>query len=125
MKKIVSFDFDDTLLQWLPCQDMGTVEGGPNLEMVVRLKELFEQGCSVLVVSTRSTLAGMSEFIEAHSLPVAGKALTQGELKADTLQRLGVTLHHDDDPLEIAALPPSIEGVLVPVHPSWNGFKFK
>jgi hypothetical protein len=52
---------------------------------------------------------------------LAGVHFTEGQLKHDTLERLGSRQHFDDDPEELAHLPEGCRGIRAPLHPSWSG----
>jgi len=120
--RIVSFDFESTLLLFRFDEDFGLAEAGPNQPMLSRLRTHLAKGDTVWIVTTRrpSQADRVHTFLATHKLKVAGVRFTAGVLKVDTLLDLGVTLHHDDDPEELAHLPDSIESVLAPIHPSWD-----
>lgn len=100
-QKTISFDFDDTL-KWS--------NGQTNMEMVRKAVQHHNEGDKVIIVTSRVSSPGsvdeINEFIkdeelgdiidEIHFLP---KEYTY---KEPFLQVLGVDLHHDDDPWEIA-----------------------
>jgi hypothetical protein len=126
----ISFDFDDTLMWIIPCPEWGTREGGLNETTVAAMRAHADAGDKIIIVTSRhekwehldepwrpSTVAG---FVAEHNLPVEEIHFTNGEFKAPLLVKLGVVKHFDDDEDELAQLPDSIEGVLVPEHPDWN-----
>lgn len=125
---IVSFDFDDTLLQTLPDEDWGLVEGGPNEPVLALLRAHAAAGDTVIVVTSRMEAheartgrTAVADFVREHALPVAAVHFTNGRPKAPTLVALGVDKHFDDDPEELAPLAAAgVEGVLVPLHPAWG-----
>jgi hypothetical protein len=132
--RVVSFDFDDTLLQTLPNEDWGTVEGGPNEPVIAQLRAHAAAGDRVLIVTTRRgdfedapvaclpRRTRVVDFVAEHDLPIAVEDIhfTNGSNKWWLLQHLGVTKHFDDDQDELDLLPETIEGVLVPVHAAWG-----
>lgn len=123
----VSFDFDDTLVQTRPDEDCFLVEVGPNEALITEMRTLANQGHTLLIVTSRredregdSTRTKVATFVADHNLPVAQVVFTEGQPKAPFLTALGVGKHFDDDGDELAALSTSIQGVLVPLHPSWG-----
>jgi len=89
----VSFDCDDTILNWR--------KKSVNPEVFERLKEHKAKGDEVILVTRRfacyrpQTLAtlrriGVHDYFEAFYF-------TDNDWKADTLNRLKVDLHYDDD----------------------------
>jgi|SaaInlStandDraft_3_1057020.scaffolds.fasta_scaffold20782_2 hypothetical protein len=128
----VSFDFDDTLLQTVPDGDQGLIEAGPNEPIIALMREHKAAGDTVLIVTSRcekfegvvthgwTERMAIADFVVKHDLPADLIIFTNGEDKAPMLVALGVVKHFDDDADELALLPDSIEGVLVPMHPAWG-----
>jgi len=115
-QSVVTFDFDDTLLNTRPDEDWGLVEDGPNIQMINHLHKLKSAGHTVYVISTRikkhedishyepdhpAYRQDIQAFIDEHALPVDGIFFTNGNYKAATLMKLGSVLHFDDDEEEI------------------------
>ena len=127
---IVSFDFDDTL-EWneviidpIDGEIEDTVPAGVNPHMMPLLHAALDRGDEVHIVTTRhaarwreDTDALLREWGVLDRL--AGVHFTDGEWKDETLARLGVQVHHDDDEEELERLPEGCAGVLAPLHPSW------
>jgi len=132
---IVTFDFDDTLLMTRPDEDAGIVEDGPNEENIAKMRAFLDAGHEVHIVTTRFRRqentpdvdpwgrrdTSVRSFLRDHDLldRVAGIHFTEGVVKTDTLRRVGSQMHFDDDDVELANLPESCEGVLVPT-PLWD-----
>ena len=129
-QRVVSFDFDDTLL-WARAfhdEDGDFVEMkpiGPNPYVVPRLRQaLSDPSVSVYIVTSRGpgSLGKTLKQLDAlgfPDFPANRIRFTDGELKRDTLAELGAQLHYDDDPVELENLPTGCKGVLAPIHPSW------
>ena len=126
---VITFDFDDTLL-WTAVdrdEDGTYVEHNPvgqNPHVFPRLLQALDSGAEVHIVTSRRSrtrpevLAWLEEWGVLDLL--AGVHFTEGELKRDTLVRLGSRQHFDDDPEELAHLPRGCLGVQAPLHPSWT-----
>lgn len=150
--RVVTFDFDDTLLQSRALFDAdGDYDSkeylpDPNPEVAPALEEeLSRPDTHVYIVTSRTpgnrnydspwppdrdgkppTLErDLEEWLRAwrEQIPsirrLKGVRFTSGDLKRDTLAALGSVLHYDDDPEELANLPPGCEGVQAYPHPSW------
>jgi|688.fasta_scaffold49658_8 hypothetical protein len=127
---VITFDFDDTLL-WKAVvrdEDGSYVEHNPigqNPYIFPRLLEALDSGNKVHIVTSRRSrtrpevLAWLEEWGVLDRL--AGVHFTEGQLKHDTLERLGSRQHFDDDPEELAHLPEGCRGIRAPLHPSWSG----
>jgi hypothetical protein len=127
---VITFDFDDTLL-WKAVvrdEDGSYVEHNPigqNPYVFPRLLEALDSGNKVHIVTSRRSrtspevLAWLEEWGVLDRL--AGVHFTEGQLKHDTLERLGSRQHFDDDPEELAHLPEGCRGIRAPLHPSWSG----
>ncbi len=126
---VITFDFDDTLTQtqWDPeWEEFRFV--GPNLVMLQALRAHVEMGDEVHIVTSRimqkpeasrpdgqpSVGAFLREHLSDVSKRLAGVHFTSGELKWKKLVELGTEKHFDDDPCELEALPPGIQGIRVP-----------
>ena len=131
---VVTFDFDDTLLWTRVIRD----EDGEYVDHVpvrqnpqifpILMRALRTTGVEVYVVtSRRSTPESVKQVFDClrdwgvlEQPQFMGVRFTNGDLKADTLVKLGSVRHYDDDPEELAALPPEIKGVQAEPHPSWT-----
>jgi len=129
MPTIISFDFDDTLVWTRVIRDANgdiedTVPAGVNPHTMPLLHAALDRGDEVHIVTTRmarhwreDTLTHLREWGVLDRL--AGVHFTNGEWKAETLARLRVQIHHDDDQDELDRLPSGCSGVLASCHPSW------
>jgi acid phosphatase class B len=102
----VSFDFDGTLHR----------DGVPSEPTLALLRSHTKAGDRVLIVTTRTesherrswwtirepNRVVIREFVAQHRLPVQAVVFTAHQPKAATLARLGIALHYDNDPAEIA-----------------------
>ena len=124
---VITFDFDDTLLwkRYERDEDGEIVEvvvDGPNPEGLALLKHAISDGHEVHIVTTRyekmrdDTIWWLSKWGVLDG--IAKIHLTNGQLKRDTLARIGSRLHHDDDEEELENLPPGCRGVQLFPHPS-------
>lgn len=126
---VITFDFDDTLL-WTAVErdaDGEYLDHGPigkNPHVFPRLLQALDSGAEVHIVTSRRSrtrpevLAWLEEWGVLDRL--AGVHFTEGQLKHDTLERLGSEQHFDDDPEELAHLPRGCRGVRAPLHDSWT-----
>jgi hypothetical protein len=131
---VITFDFDDTLL-WTAVErdeDGEYVDHGPigeNPHVFPRLLDALDSGAEVHIVTSRrsKTKGEVMDWLDVwrkHNPQLrrlAGVHFTEGQLKHDTLARLGSQQHFDDDPEELAHLPEGCLGVRAPLHPSWSG----
>jgi acid phosphatase class B len=110
-KKIVTFDFDDTLSlsHWDEKIDWW-VHDGPYDEMIQRFNNFKEKGYIVYIVTSRykkhennKRAMSIAKFIQTYNLKPDGIFFTNGKLKAPKLKKLNSMLHHDDDTEEIRA----------------------
>lgn len=127
-KRIVSFDFDDTLtVPYWDDRNKSWGAGGANHEMIDLLKMLASEGDAVFIVTARHAdgederrrrgESVVSEFIRQHDLPVLDVIFTNGEPKGPFLAELGVSEHYDDHPDEVvSASENGVRCVRVP-HP--------
>ena len=119
-KRVISFDFDNSLSLSKYDEEYGMIDDGPNMEMVNKLKQHKANGDTVYIVTARTKEheklyssglekgdAGytqtVKEFVVDNDLPVDGTYFTNGRLKAKTLLELGVDLHYDDNDDEVQA----------------------
>lgn len=128
---VVTFDFDDTLTQtqWdAEWEEFRFV--GPNLVMLQTLRGHLANGDEVHIVTSRimetlldataspSGQPRVGAFLREHLSDVldqiSGVHFTSGKLKWKKLVELGTEKHFDDDPCELEALPPGIQGIRVP-----------
>lgn len=109
LRKIVSFDFDDTLCM---------ADGTPNHRMIEVVWQHHEAGDKCYIVTARDrtheTLKWcrknmpdrvlVKEFIREHNLPIKQCHFTNHEPKGPVLKRIGAVRHYDDkdDHLESA-----------------------
>jgi hypothetical protein len=132
-KRVVTFDFDDTLLVTAFDEDWGSRPIGPNEPVIAQMREHAAAGDLIIIVTSRHeqvenradpkgwpAMIRVGNFVLEHDLPVRFILFTNGEPKAPLLETLGAFKHFDDDPEELALLPESIEGVLISTHPSWG-----
>lgn len=128
-QRVVTFDFDSTLLWWGVTRDAdGDIDemfpDGKNPVIWPRFMRALDSGAQVHIVTTRlERLRGETEAIlDQWGVlgRLAGVHFTNGEPKRRMLEVLGSGLHFDDDPDELSNLPPGCKGVLAPLHPSWN-----
>jgi hypothetical protein len=128
-RRVVTFDFDSTLLWWGVTRDAdGDIEDmvpmGKNPDIWPRFMRALGSGAQVHIVTTRKerlreeTEAILDSWGVLSGL--AGVHFTDGKPKRRMLEVLGSQLHFDDDPDELSNLPPGCKGVLAPLHPSWT-----
>lgn len=131
---VVTFDFDDTLLWTRVIRDedgeyVDHVPVGQNPQIFPILKRALQMpGVEVYVVTSRRatgpSVKQVFDYLREWGIleqpQFMGVRFTNGNLKADTLVKLGSVRHYDDDPEELAALPPEIKGVQAEPHPSWS-----
>jgi hypothetical protein len=128
---VITFDFDDTLTQTQWDHDDECFKFvGPNRQMITQLVSQIALGNEVHVVTSR-----MGPALDAHGdaaiagqpaiLPFLREHLGDnterlagvhwcGGMKRAKLTELGSIRHFDDDPVELANLPPGCSGVHVP-----------
>lgn len=107
----ITFDFDDTLIEYVYDDEYGFVHVGTNQEILEHLKEAKRAGCEVYIVTSRIRRQeknrpfsiSVKDWLEEENVEVDGVYFTEGGLKAQTLLELGSILHYDDDPEEIYA----------------------
>lgn len=120
MKK-VSFDFDNTLtvMRFNPEEGIFCDFHGPNLVMIQCMHAHASNGKEVHVITSRNeSVASKTEIMRLLAnngliRKVAGIHFTNGDLKAELIEKMGIFRHHDDDTEELAALPESCEGILI------------
>ena len=130
---VVTFDFDDTLTQtqWDPEEENFRFIG-PNLVMIQALRGHLDMGDEVHIVTSRMGPANQAEetgcsftgqpaigpFLREHLGDdlerLTGVHFTSGDLKWKKLAELGCEKHFDDDPCELEALQPGVQGIRVP-----------
>lgn len=96
----VSFDFDDTLYK-----------------VIDKLIAHYEAGDEIYIVTTRmdEDMQEVRDFVEKYKLPVIGIYNTNFSWKRNTLKRLQIDLHYDDNVEELARIRHTrIKGRLVP-----------
>jgi len=132
---VVTFDFDDTLTHTQWDEEEGNFRFvGPNLVTIQSLRAHLDMGDEVHIVTsrigpesmdlvdethlTRSGQPGVGIFLREHLGDdlerLTGVHFTSGDLKWKKLVELGCEKHFDDDPCELEALPPGIQGIRVP-----------
>jgi len=126
---VITFDFDDTLL-WTAVErdaDGEYLDHGPigkNPHVFPRLLDALDSGAEVHIVTSRrsETRPEVLHWLKRWGVldRLAGVHFTEGQLKHDTLERLGSEQHFDDDPEELAHLPKGCLGVRAPLHDSWS-----
>ena len=105
--KIVSFDFDDTLIRL----DSEFNYAGPNELIIEYFKKFNAAGYQVFIVTSRTQKAennpdryAIAKFIKEKNLNPDGIIFTEGKEKVYALEQLGSLLHFDDDEMEWVAL---------------------
>ena len=140
-RKVVTFDFDDTLLWTRVIRDeegdyLEHVPAGKNRDVFpIFLKMLSDPGVEVHIVTSRRgkspdpssafALSYTEVFDQLRDWgvidKVAGVHFTNGNLKVGKLRELGSELHFDDDTEELEALQGTgIKGIQAYPHPSWE-----
>lgn len=117
----ISFDFDGTLLRTAIDPEEGVVALGANHKWLRVVRKAVRKGHEVIIVTSRFRRFEGDEgrvcirsFIATHRLPISGVFWTEGAWKAPLLQSMGVAIHFDDDPDEVARCAGlSVRGVLV------------
>lgn len=97
MKKIVSFDFDDTLY----FEDRKQKE---NKKLIKLIKKYHKKGLEVIIVTARSKYydkvigeISVIDFVKSHKIPITKIYFTNGKLKGPILKKIGSILHFDND----------------------------
>ena len=95
---MITFDFDDTLTRpiWDEKQQLFEFSDNPNYDSFAKLKNFHNQGKEIRIVTTRWSRLEIVDFVEKYKLPVSAIHCTKGELKAETLKKIGSQLHFDD-----------------------------
>ena len=111
---LVSFDFDDTL----NIIDLDQERCYPNQKMIDKLLDYVKNGDKVIIVTTRYSehKQDILDFIRANELPIDKDDVycTEHTWKRNTLKRLGVEIHYDDNKDEIRKLRHTkVKGFLV------------
>jgi len=109
---LISFDFDDTLM----IHDVDQDYSYPNMDMIKKLKEYVKNKDKVIIISTRLTehKQDIDDFIKLYELPVNEVYCTEHNWKRNTLKKLGVDIHFDDNEDEIKRLKHTkVKGILV------------
>jgi len=128
---VITFDFDDTLkLTMLLRDEDGDIAGigytdDQNPVVFPEFEAALNRGDEVHIVTSRmgskKTKEKMQEWLLSQGISrLPPIHFTEGQLKHDTLARLGSRQHFDDDPKELAHLPRGCRGVQAPLHPSWT-----
>jgi len=113
-KKVVTFDFDDTLAlsHWDEELD-NWAHDGPHDMMVQKIQEYISNpNTKVYIVTSRyqeyekaalknSRQKAVQEFLDLHNINVDGVYFTNGQSKIETLLKLNSSIHYDDDPEDI------------------------
>ena len=106
--KVVTFDFDNTLVFHHEMLDEDGHDdwkfGGINQPMVALLKKFQQKGYTVMIVTARKKhlekpIYAVDTYLQKLKIDVP-VFYTEGELKARKLYELGSSLHFDDDPKE-------------------------
>ncbi len=95
---MITFDFDETLTCpiWDWKYQLFEPSLNPNYDSFAKLRSFYEQEKEIRIVTTRWHSREIVDFIEKYNLPVSSIHCTEGELKGDTLLKLGSELHFDD-----------------------------
>ena len=101
----ITFDFDETLTQpiWNEAIQEFEQSSNPNLKAIAKLKQLYDEGNEIFIVTSRMDNKEIVEFVNNHGLVVLEIFCTAGRLKASQLQKLKSTMHFDDDENEAIA----------------------
>ena len=124
MRKLVTFDFDDTLTLPIKDNEGYWVSGGsvPNEKTIATMKDIAARGHEVAIVTSRictdSSKERIAMFVMEHELPVERDVVfTNKEWKADFLEEIGSVLHFDDSKDELERIEAKgIQTVEIP-HP--------
>ena len=140
-RKVVTFDFDDTLLWTRVIRDedgdyLEHVPAGKNTDIYpIFIDMLNNPDVEVHIVTSRhgkpadqnapvpSSCTEVFDQLKDWGVidKVAGIHFTNGNLKAGKLRELGSELHFDDDTEELEAIQGTgIKGVQAYPHPSWE-----
>lgn len=134
MRMVVTFDFDDTLLELAVKRDadgdivnVHVTNREKNPRTWPRFLKFLGAGYDVHIVTSRNEngkkgRANVEYFLRKWGVldRLAGVHFTNGKLKKDTLAMLGSYIHHDDDVKELSNLPDGCEGWKASIHPSWK-----
>lgn len=116
--KTITFDFDNTIMMTRPDEDWGQVVDGPNKDVIKIMRHHKEMGDQVIVVTSRmkrnetnqfydpdhpAYMPSVAEYLEKYNIEVDQILFTDGDLKAETLERINSELHFDDDEDELNA----------------------
>lgn len=139
-RKVVTFDFDDTLLWKEAIWDedgefVEAVDAGTNEDIYPIFLDMLENpDVEVHIVTSRMgksdnpterippSYTSVFDYLRKWGVldKLAGVHFTNGELKVDKLLELGSTEHYDDDPEELKELVGTgIEGHPAMPHGSW------
>ena len=105
---MITFDFDDTLTRpiWDKKELWFEPTSNPNYDSFARVKSFHARGEEIRIVTTRFATRWsrieVVDFVETYQLPISAIHYTEGELKGETLFKLGSRLHFDDSPEEAA-----------------------
>lgn len=112
--KIVSFDVDNTIikLKWDSIEnDFQRSKNGDQIEtandeIIQLMKKLKKDNFGIYVVTSRyeSLREETEEMLDKFNVPYSQLFMTNGALKANTLERLGVSIHFDDSEDELNEL---------------------
>ena len=125
-RNIVSFDFDETIFLLEFDEKLGEYKfdfndrhlGKINQDIIKIMRDHISKGDKVICVTSRSSTwrENVEYEIKKNNVPIDISEIyfTNGQLKAETLEALGVSIHYDDKPEEIsAAKSVGIEGIQV------------
>lgn len=118
-RKVISFDFDDTIAFWNESTDASIL----NEKIYKAMERHKKEGHKVIVVTTRYEMMWKYETLDdLRRWDILGPLVeeqsdvhfTDHEWKKDTLLKLGVSRHYDDNKYELALLKETeIEGIWV------------
>jgi acid phosphatase class B len=119
---IVSFDFDSTLQLDVLDEDGDAMTHAPNDEIIEKVWDHHERGNKVILVTTRldKFMDEVREFVLENKLPILPEDIhnTNMDWKRNTLKRLKVDIHFDDNPDELRRIRHSnTRGILVETPP--------
>lgn len=99
---MIAFDFDETLTRpiWDEKYQLFEPSETPNYDSFEKLRNFDKQGKEIRIVTTRWSRLEIIDFVELYNLPISSIHCTEGELKGETLLKIGSELHFDDSPQE-------------------------
>ena len=116
--KVITFDFDDTIIHSQYDNYWGFVDGKPNYEIIKLIKNYKKSGNKVYIVTSRNKsekdleqefpvghpahLMTIQEFLNNFNVKVDDVLYTNGDFKWETLLEIGSNIHYENDDEEIS-----------------------